>query len=240
MCCLFNLAAFQSQVAATQSQESDEGLKLSAKLLQSAAGIFAYLKANVMGALQQEPTPDLNPETLGALSSLMLAEAQEIFVVKAINDKMKEAVTAKLAAQCEDFYGEAVKQMKSGPTASVWDKDWPAKVAAKQSGYRALAQYFQSRVCNAKKAVGEEIARLQDAIEHFKAAQQKSGDSTVHQEYLAKAQKALAEAQKDNDFIYHERVPEARNLEAIGKAPLAKVSPIPERLCSNYKGESST
>lgn len=82
MCCLFNLAAFQSQVAAVQSQESDEGLKLAAKLLQSAASIFTYLKANVMGALQQEPTPDLNPEALGVLASLMLAEAQEIFVIK--------------------------------------------------------------------------------------------------------------------------------------------------------------
>lgn len=82
MCCLFNLAAFQSQVAAVQSQESDEGLKLAAKLLQSASGVFSYLKANVMGALQQEPTPDLNPEILATLSSLMLAEAQEIFVIK--------------------------------------------------------------------------------------------------------------------------------------------------------------
>jgi programmed cell death 6-interacting protein len=85
MCCLFNLAAFQSQVAAVQSQESDEGLKLAAKLLQSASGIFTYLKTNVMGALQQEPTPDLNPEVLGTLSSLMLAEAQEIFVIKVYN-----------------------------------------------------------------------------------------------------------------------------------------------------------
>lgn len=52
--------------------------------LQQAAGIFAYLKNNVMMAIQQEPTPDLNPETLGALSALMLAQAQEIFVQKAI------------------------------------------------------------------------------------------------------------------------------------------------------------
>ena len=82
ICCLFNLAAFQSQVAAVQSQESDEGLKLAAKLLQSAGGIFTYLKTHVMGALQQEPTPDLNPDTLATLSSLMLAQAQEIFVIK--------------------------------------------------------------------------------------------------------------------------------------------------------------
>ena len=84
VCCLFNLAAFQSQVAGVQNQESDEGLKLAAKLLQTSAGIFSYLKANVMGAIQQEPTPDLNPETLGALAALMLAQAQEIFLLKVV------------------------------------------------------------------------------------------------------------------------------------------------------------
>lgn len=82
MCSLFNLAAFQSQVAAVQSQENDEGLKLAFKLLQSACCIFAYLKTNIMGALQQEPTPDMHPDTLAALSSLMQAQGQEIFVIK--------------------------------------------------------------------------------------------------------------------------------------------------------------
>lgn len=82
MCSLFNLAALQSQVAAVQSQENDEGLKLAFKLLQSATSIFSYLKANVMGALQQEPTPDMHPETLYALSLVMQAQGQEIFVLK--------------------------------------------------------------------------------------------------------------------------------------------------------------
>lgn len=38
-----------------------------------------------MLSIQQDPTPDLNPDTLGALSALMLAQAQEIFVNKAIH-----------------------------------------------------------------------------------------------------------------------------------------------------------
>lgn len=38
-----------------------------------------------MLAIQQDPTQDLNPETLGALSALMLAQGQEIFVQKAIH-----------------------------------------------------------------------------------------------------------------------------------------------------------
>jgi programmed cell death 6-interacting protein len=161
MCCLFNLAAFQSQVAGSQNIENDEGLKLAAKLLQQAAGIFSYMKGTVMAALQQEPTPDLNPETLAALSALMLAEAQEIFVLKAINDQMKDAITAKLSAQCEEYYSEALKLMQREGVRSMWDRDWLPKITSKQSAYQAIAEYFQSRVCNVKKSVGEEIARLQ-------------------------------------------------------------------------------
>lgn len=52
---------------------------------QSAAGIFQHLKGIVHSAVQQEPTPDLQPETLTALSSLCVAQAQEVIAVKAIN-----------------------------------------------------------------------------------------------------------------------------------------------------------
>lgn len=79
------MAALQSAVAANQSIESDEGLKLAVKLLQQSAGIFNHLKSTVMMSIHQDPTPDLNPDTLGALSSLMLAQAQEMFVHKAIH-----------------------------------------------------------------------------------------------------------------------------------------------------------
>lgn len=54
-------------------------------LPQSAAGIFNHLKGIVHSAVQQEPTPDLQPETLTALSSLCVAQAQEVIAVKAIN-----------------------------------------------------------------------------------------------------------------------------------------------------------
>ncbi|KDR23230.1 programmed cell death 6-interacting protein [Zootermopsis nevadensis] len=235
VCVLFNIAALQSSVAVAQSIENDDGLKLAAKMFQQAAGIFSHLKGNVMLAIQQDPTPDLNPETLGALSALMLAQGQEIFVQKAIHDKMKDAVIAKLSSQCEELYVEVLKLFQKELLRPLWDKEWIPTVAGKQAAYHGLAEYYQSLVCKANKSVGEEIARLEHALELFKAAQQRSGKPSFFQDYANKSQRNLTEAKKDNDFIYHERIPDVKSLPPVGKALLAKTLPVPERLSQNFK-----
>uniref|UniRef100_A0A1B6HFU3 BRO1 domain-containing protein n=1 Tax=Homalodisca liturata TaxID=320908 RepID=A0A1B6HFU3_9HEMI len=235
VCTLFNIAAVQSSVAATQSVDSDEGLKLAAKLLQQSAGIFSHLKATVMAALQQDPTPDLNPDTLAALSSLMLAQAQEIFVHKAIHDNMKEAITAKLANQAEELYADALKLMQKDNVRPLWDKEWLPTVAGKQAMFHGMAEFYQSLVCRTNKAIGEEITRLQSALEFLKAAQTRSGKPNLASDLVTKAHRHLTEAIKDNDFIYHERIPDPKSLQPIGRAPLAKALPVPPRLSSNFK-----
>lgn len=87
VCVLFNIAALQSHVAALQPMDSDEGLKLSIKLFQQSAGIFQFLKGAVPAAVPSEPTPDLNQDTLTVLQALMISQAQEVFVMKAIKGK---------------------------------------------------------------------------------------------------------------------------------------------------------
>jgi hypothetical protein len=80
---------------------------------------------------------------------------------------MKDALVAKLSAQCDELYTEAFKQMQKESLHPLWERgdyDWLAIVGGKQSAYRGLAQYYQSLVCNAGKNVGEEISRLQVLI----------------------------------------------------------------------------
>jgi programmed cell death 6-interacting protein len=96
-----------------------------------------------------------------------------------------------------------------------------------------LTQYFQSQVCAEKKLVGEQITRLTLSLEILKQAQQRSGSPSFFADYVNKGTRLLQQAKKDNDFIYHERVPEASTLPPVDKvasARIAKVLPVPERM----------
>lgn len=69
----------------------------------------------------------------------------------------------------------------------------------------------------------------------MKAAQSKSNRPQFFSEFALKIERNLTEAKKDNDFIYHERIPDVKSLTPIGKATLAKQLPIPERFGTNFK-----
>jgi hypothetical protein len=77
-------------------------------------------------------------------------------------------------------------------------------------------------------------------LELFKGAQQRSGKPSYFQDYANKAQRNLNEAKKDNDFIYHEKIPDVKSLLSVGKAMLAKSLPVPERLSQNFRGKGTS
>ncbi|XP_050073837.1 programmed cell death 6-interacting protein [Anopheles maculipalpis] len=234
-CVLFNLAALQSAVASNQSVDNDEGLKQAAKLFQQSASIFTFLKTLASATIQGEPTPDLSQDSLTALGNLMLAQAQEMFVIKAIKDNMKDLVVAKLCAQCEELYSETLRSMQRDSVRPLWDKEWIPQVAGRQAAMHALTMLYHSKVSQANKAFGEEISRLQKAVELFKTAQSRSSNPTLFQEYAQRAQKSLADAKKDNDFIYNEIIPDVNNLPSPGKAQLAKVLPMATHLSEEFR-----
>jgi len=73
--------------------------------------------------------------------------------------------------------------------------------------------------------------RLQCAQRLLQASIERSrnGDLGGANDWLRKTEKALAVAKKDNDFIYHERIPDEKSLSSIGRANVAKATPVPSR-----------
>ncbi|XP_037702841.1 programmed cell death 6-interacting protein isoform X1 [Choloepus didactylus] len=227
-CVLFNCAALASQIAAEQNLDNDEGLKVAAKHYQFASGAFLHIKETVLSALSREPTVDISPDTVGTLSLIMLAQAQEVFFLKATRDKMKDAIIAKLANQAADYFGDAFKQCQykdTLPKYFYFQEVFPV-LAAKHCIMQANAEYHQSILAKQQKKFGEEIARLQHAAELIKTVASRYDEYVNVKDFSDKISRALTAAKKDNDFIYHDRVPDLKDLDPIGKATLVKSTPV--------------
>lgn len=199
---LFNVGSLMSQIAASQQFHTDDEIKTSAKLFQQSAGVFARLKDTVLGMVQQDPTPDLMPDTLAALSALMVAQAQEAIYIKGYKDKMKATAMVKISAQIAEFYAEAQKLMAKDIVRGLWDKEWSGMVNGKTLAYSALAQYHQSEVNGEAREIGEQLSRLAEALRLFETAQKYlPKDVTGIWDLYPAITKAHVAAKKDNDFI---------------------------------------
>ncbi|CAN9503965.1 unnamed protein product [Ophioblennius macclurei] len=235
-CVLFNAAALASQIASEQNLDNDEGLKAAAKYYQLASGAFSHIKDTVLSALNREPTMDISPETVGTLSLIMLAQAQEVFFLKATSDKMKDGIIAKLANQAADFYSDAFKQCQykdNLPKYFYFQEVLPV-LAAKHCIMQANAELHQSILAKQKKRFGEEIARLQHAAELVKTVASRYDEYVSVKDLTDRINRSLTAAKKDNDFIYHDRVPEVKDLEHIGKAALVKATAITPPLSQKF------
>ncbi|XP_058040348.1 programmed cell death 6-interacting protein isoform X2 [Ahaetulla prasina] len=222
-CVLFNCGALASQIASEQNLDSDEGMKAAAKYYQFASGAFQHIKDTVLSSLNREPTVDISPDTIGTLSLIMLAQGQEVFFLKATRDKMKDAIIAKLANQAADYYGDAFKQCQYKDTLP---KEVFPLLAAKHCIMQAHAEYHQSVLAKQQKKFGEEIARLQHAADLVKTVTSRYDEYINVKDLSDKINRALTAAKKDNDFIYHDRVPDLKDLEPIGKVSLVKATPV--------------
>uniref|UniRef100_A0A8D3CYY5 Programmed cell death 6 interacting protein n=1 Tax=Scophthalmus maximus TaxID=52904 RepID=A0A8D3CYY5_SCOMX len=107
-------------------------------------------------------------------------------------------------------------------------------LAAKHCIMQANAELHQSILAKQKKRFGEEIARLQHAADLVKNVASRYDEYVSVKDLSDKINRALTAAKKDNDFIYHDRVPEVKDLEHICKAVLVKASPITPPLSQKF------
>ena len=79
------------------------------------------------------------------------------------------------------------------------------------------------------------------ARECVSLVEKRGGSATagpLYVEFQKTIESALQQAEKDNGFIYHIRVPDASSLSPIDKAIVAKSTPMANPLSSNFTGWS--
>ncbi|CAN9080438.1 vacuolar protein-sorting protein bro1 [Alternaria alternata] len=240
---IFNISAVLSCHAAHQNRHEDVGLKTSYHSFQASAGMFTYINENFLHA----PSTDLSRETVKTLIAIMLAQAQEVFLEKQIADGKKVGLLAKLASQAAFLYTQATEGAQENVTNAVFEKVWLLVCQIKSHHMASLAQYYQALADDDANTHGVAICRLQVAETHAKDANRAAhgfpnnapANSNLTSEtggilaemtkkHLANVQEKLAEFSKDNDFIYHQGIPNEAALTPVPKMPAAKAIPVSE------------
>lgn len=128
-------ASLQTALAAGRSQSDENGLKQAVQYLTSAAGIADHLASTTVKLIHQERlTKDLRPESLRAFSTVCVAQAQEMVIVKFAASTRRD-IQAKLAQQCATLYADAVSQLQAAPAKPVNSVEF---AEAKKLMYSAL------------------------------------------------------------------------------------------------------
>ena len=112
--------AFVLDGDADQNRAEDVGLKTAYHSFQASAGMFTYINENFLHA----PSTDLSRETVKCLIVLMLAQGQEVFLEKQIQDGKKVGLLAKLASQAAGLYGQALEGVQENVNKGIFERVW--------------------------------------------------------------------------------------------------------------------
>lgn len=228
-CALFNLAACHSRRAAELAESmNQDDLREANRILQRGAGVFQYIRHVSQVASMTGMTTDLLSDTLQSLEKLTLGQAQECVYLKAYSDNSSPGILAKLSQACADLYETSWKYMKKQQPCS---DQWSYVIQFKEFAFKGLAQYHQAQVDHAEKRVGDELARLQLAMEMFVKANKYANYITIlvfgthWKKQAAAIELEFKKRHRENDYVYKERVTELKDLPAIPAVLLAKTIP---------------
>ncbi|KAG6021755.1 bck1-like resistance to osmotic shock [Claviceps citrina] len=240
---IFNISAVLSCYAALQNRGEESPLKIAYHSFQASAGMYTYINENFLHA----PSYDLSRETVKTLITVMLAQAQEVFLEKQVASQKKGALLAKLASQAGYLYGQSIEGVQDNVNRAIFEKVWLTMVQIKTNLLNSMAQYYQALVDDESNQHGTAVARLRVAETLVKEAQRLARNfpssvptnsnlsaecGSILQEMtkrqLSTVQDKLQEALKDNDFIYHQVIPAEASLAPIAKLPASKPIPVSE------------
>ncbi|XP_039279943.1 LOW QUALITY PROTEIN: tyrosine-protein phosphatase non-receptor type 23 [Nilaparvata lugens] len=232
---LYNIGALHSQLGAGDDRSTADGLKMACTHFQCAAWAFQHLKDSYPQSLGVDVCPDL----MQFMQQVCLAQAQECILEKSMTDNRKADISAKVAAQIVDYYNMAANALsQTGLTDEVLIlelvgskcyKAWKKYVKFKHAYYNCITLLYQGMQSEEQQKMGERVAYYQAAFDQLNEAMKLSNGLDQPQaitDTLAFTMDVVEgkrkSAKNDNDFIYHEKVPERDSLLAVKGASLVK------------------
>lgn len=238
-CILYNIGALHSKLGTMDSRCNAEGMKIACTHFQCSAWAFQ----NLRDTYPQPKGSDMSHDLLTFFINIMLAQAQECILEKSMLDNRKSSITAKIAAQVVDYYKCALGIMVSGSpstdTGSILDivgskifKSWKKFIEFKMAYYTSISHLYMGNQAEENEKWGERVAWFQSAFDHlteaFKIA--KNIDREDLNEPLTFTMDVIggkhSSSKKENEFVYHDKVPVLSSLPDLKGASLVKGIPF--------------
>ncbi|XP_022211200.2 tyrosine-protein phosphatase non-receptor type 23 isoform X1 [Drosophila obscura] len=230
---LFNIAASHTQSGASVTRGDVDGMKMACTHFQAAA--WAYNELRERYATVNSGGDFMTTELLVYQQQVCLAQAQECILEKSLIDNRKPHIVAKVTAQIVVYYGAALAALLTGgddgPVAQVIDasvyKLWKKYVRFKINYLNCILYLYQGQNAEEKRQMGERVTLYQASWDKLEEARKESKGLPDQKEineslsFTADVVEAKRKnAKNENEFIYHEAVPELSTIAAVQGANL--------------------
>ncbi|XP_053603640.1 tyrosine-protein phosphatase non-receptor type 23 [Plodia interpunctella] len=234
---LYNIGVLLTQLAASEPRTTADSLKTACTRYQNAAWAFQYVR-------EQYPQPqgsDLSSDIMRMFQEICFAQAQECILDKSIQDTKKPSVVGAVATQVLFFYRNSLSLL--GPSAG--SDNIHEIIGTKQYNYwyRYLSfklGYIGSIVCLYQGMHAEEQQKMGERVAFYQQAVDKLNEARKYAKYIEPTQitqEALTftndvvegkrkAAKNENEFIYHEEVPDKDLLSELKPVCLVKALAI--------------
>uniref|UniRef100_A0A0N4U137 BRO1 domain-containing protein n=1 Tax=Dracunculus medinensis TaxID=318479 RepID=A0A0N4U137_DRAME len=178
---------------------------------QWAAYPFQYIRNNTDAS--KYSAIDFDSSSLTFYTNVFLAQAQECILEKSLVDHRKNLVIAKIAIYLRDIYKLCREILESSEFLRLCD--------IKSDIYGAIAMIELGEKADQDKKMGLRLSYYQVAAKHVKSALklcEKDKRTTLKQAVNFVNDIVTAKetnAQKENDFIYHEKIPRHDELDIV-------------------------
>ena len=227
---LFNLAAATSFHSNSIDRQAEGGVKLACHLYQKAAGALEAC-AQLVRSAAWASSADLATDTLGVLTSLMLAQAQKCMMEKATADGLKAGVLAKLAAECAGLYDEVARGFDEakarGRPISKMSDGWLKVVHYNRDMWDGMQHFYLGKTHEDGREFGQALSRFTYATNKTAEAVNACADAApaLQEQFKAahaKCREAYNAMKRDNDLVHYEKVPDLNTLPKPARTCLVK------------------
>ncbi|CAG9853928.1 unnamed protein product [Phyllotreta striolata] len=235
MVIMYNIGALHSYLGASDSRSNPDGMKMSCTHFQCAAWAFQTVKEKYHQFIMFVSLVEL----VHFFQQVSLAQAQECILEKSMFDNRKPTIIAKVAVQVYSYYRQSLSILESVNEDYFRDKiykEWIKFLQFKIAYYKCISLLFHGQQAEEQQKMGERVAYYQAACEQLEEAK-KCASNLKNQHQQQEVNEALAfttdvvegkrkAAKNENEFIYHESVPDKDQLVEVKGASLVKGIPF--------------